>query len=60
MRVGIIQCAEGVNRTKRQKETGFTPSLSHEIHPLLPWDMGAPGSWAFGLRLGLKPQPPNS
>ena len=27
--------------------------LSWDIHLLLPWDIGTPGNWAFGLRVEL-------
>lgn len=45
------------NLTKRHRESEFTFYLSWEIDFLLS-DISAPGSWAFGLGLGLIPMVP--
>ena len=62
MQVGIIQSTESLNRTKRLRKGKFALFLSWDLHLLLPWDIGAPGFWAFGVGLGLNhwfPGPPS-
>ena len=57
--VGIIQSVEGLNRTERWRKDKSAPSLSWGFF-LLFSDTGAPGSWAFRLRLGFIPSAPYS
>lgn len=53
MWVGIIQSIEGLNRTKWWRKGEFVFCLSWDIAVFLLLDVGIPGSWVFGLRLGL-------
>ena len=53
--LGIIQSAEGLNRTKRWRNGKFALSAWTESHLLLPSDIGAPDSWAHGLWPELTP-----
>lgn len=51
MWVGITQSIEGLNRTERQRKGKLALCLSWDIHLLLPLDISALESQAFGFGL---------
>lgn len=55
MWVDIVQSVESLDRRKMQRKGKFVLCLTWDIHHLLSLDVGAPGSWAFRLGLGLIP-----